>query len=128
MDRNGGIGFGRRDSAGVAIAPAAVAQPSPAFPLSLPVVDPVAAIPVYLLAPAGVALLLAGGSSQAYVRIGLIGCVVAGLESAIWIGALSNERVIATVIGAIVSFAILSIVGAFVCYVVGRVVFRGAGG
>ncbi len=94
---------------------------------ALLLLPPVAAIPVYLLAPAGVALLLAGGSSQAYVRIGLIGCVVAGLESAIWIGALSNERVIATVIGAIVSFAILSIVGAFVCYVVGRVVFRGAG-
>ena len=86
----------------------------------------VVAIPVYLLAPAGVALLFARGSSEAYVPLGLVGCVVAGVERAIWIGVLSEERVIATVIGAILSFAILSILGALVCYVVGRVVFRGA--
>ncbi len=86
----------------------------------------IVAIPVYLLAPAGVALMLAGGNSESYVPIGLTGCVVAGLESAIWIGVLSEEAVIPTVIGAIVSFAILSILGALVCYVVGRVVFRRA--
>jgi hypothetical protein len=85
---------------------------------------PLVAIPVYLLAPVAVALFLAGGKPDAYVRIGLTGAVTAGLVSLVWTLVLADAGIVPRIIGAIAGFVILSSLASFVCYLAGRFFFR----
>lgn len=87
---------------------------------------PLLAIPVYAVAPAAAALLVAGGSRENYVACGLAGAMTGGLVSGAWILALADASVVSLIIGAIASFLILSVVAAFVCYLVGRAIFHNA--
>ena len=89
---------------------------------------PFVLILLFLFGPAGAAFLFAGRplSLDTFVANGFVASVVSGLAGAVWLGANADEgdATAAIVVGAFVSFLILSFMGEAGCFVVAKFLGR----
>ena len=88
---------------------------------ALLVLPPLLLVVVFAALPAGCALLLSAGHRDTFVANGMVASLAAGATGAAWIGfRAEGERPVAVVIGAVLAFVLLTLVGGLGCYLAGR--------